>query len=172
MNSLCRSAAIGLAVLMLAMVAAPVLAAPGGNSGASAACENGGYVNLTDTSGNAFRNEGACVRYAAHGGVLVPVATGPFSVSYSAAGSGTFSAVLTGTGLQPSSIVRFSFVWPARSVSIEYAIDATGNTTLTHGELCVDENGANMTSLTATGTPAGGVETAYSLALPPPSICP
>ena len=63
-----------LALLSIVMFAAPVLAAPGGNSAASAACKNGGYVNFTDTSGNPFRNEGACVSYAAHGGTLVPVA--------------------------------------------------------------------------------------------------
>ena len=43
---------------------------------------------------------------------------------------------------------------------------------LVHGEQCTDVNGDNMSSLTATGTPAGGVETTYTLPLPPASFCP
>ncbi len=143
-----------------------------GNSAAAAACRNGGYVNWTDADGNPFKNEGDCVSYAARGGVLVPVATGPFSVAYSSIGSGVFRAVITGSGLEPSSLVRFSFVWPDRSVTVEFTIDATGNVTFTQDEQCLDANGDPMTSLTATGTPAGGVQTDYPLPLPDASVCP
>ncbi len=51
--------------------------------------------------------------------------------------------------------MTFSFVWPARSVIITFNSDASGNVFLVHDEQCTDVNGANMSSLTATGTPAG-----------------
>jgi hypothetical protein len=160
---------------MLVAFAAPVLAAPGGNSAASAACEDGGYLDYTRTDGTAFRNEGACVRYSAQGGVLVPVVVGPFSVTYSSIGTNAFRAVIDGTGLEPNSLVTIHFVWPGRSVHISgpaVAADATGNFTFTHEEQCDDVDGNGMTSLTVTGTPAGGSETAYSLEVPDSSICP
>jgi len=166
-------AAIALALISTVVMTAPLLAKTGGNAAASAACRGGGYVTWTDAGGNSFRNAGACVSYAAHGGRLVPVATGPFSVVYSApVGVGSFQASITGTALAPSSPVTFAFVWPARSVTATFNAEPDGTVEFVHGEVCVDIDGANMTSLTATGTPAGGVPTSYSLPLPPASICP
>src|SRR6476646_8793660 len=43
----------------------------GGNSAAARACQHGGYKNFTRSDGTAFKNTGACVSYAAHGGTLV-----------------------------------------------------------------------------------------------------
>jgi hypothetical protein len=43
----------------------------GGNSAAAHACHHGGYKNFTRLDGTTFRNTGACVSYAAHGGTLV-----------------------------------------------------------------------------------------------------
>ena len=147
-------------------------AKPGGNAPAAAACQNGGYLDYTDAAGNAFRNEGDCVRYAARGGTLVPIATAPFSVVYSSIVAGWVRATLTGTGLEPSSSVTFSFVWPDRSVAITFDADTSGSVSLVHDENCLDATGAGLSSLTATGTPAGGALTSYSLATPPASICP
>ena len=143
----------------------------GGNAAAAAACRNGGYVDWTDADGNPFKNQGDCVSYVARGGVLRPRTIGPFSVAYSSIGPGVFEAVITGTGLEPVSFVRIAFVWPARSATWEFTIDASGTVTLTHGEQCVDVNGDPMTSLTATGTPVGGTQTDYPLPLPDASIC-
>ncbi len=89
-----------LALLTALVFSAPVLAKPGGNAAAAAACRHGGFVDYTDSAGNPFRNTGACVRHAAHGGALVPVAAGPFSVVYSGSVAGVFSATLNGTGLE------------------------------------------------------------------------
>jgi hypothetical protein len=166
------ASALALALISTVVMAAPMLAKSGGNSAAAAACRSGGYVNFTDTAGHPFRNAGACVSYAARGGTLVPVASGPFSVVYSSHSPGVFTATLSGTGLEPSSSVTFVFVWPARGVSITFNSQPNGTVSLVHSEQCVDENGANTTSLTATGTPAGGVPTQYSLPVPPASICP
>lgn len=173
MNPLRRPAAIALAVFLVVIAATPVLAAPGGNGGGSAACANGGYLNYTDTAGNRFRNEGACTRYTAKGGVLVPIVSVPFSVTYTSAGTSGFQAVVSGIGLLPGSAVELAFVWPGRSVSIAgLTADGAGNFSFTHAEQCFDVNGAAMSSLTATGTPTGGSPTAYSLALPDASVCP
>lgn len=43
----------------------------GGNSAAAHACQHGGYKNFTRSDGTSFKNTGACVSYAAHGGTLV-----------------------------------------------------------------------------------------------------
>jgi len=60
--------------LLAVTLAVPVLGAKGGNAAASAACENGGYLNWERADGTAFKNEGACVKYAAMGNALVAVA--------------------------------------------------------------------------------------------------
>ena len=172
MRALQPTSAVMLALLTALVFSAPVLAKPGSNAAAAAACRHGGFVDYTDSAGNPFRNTGACVSHAAHGGALVPVAAGPFSVVYSGPVAGVFNATLNGTGLAATSSVTFSFVWPARSVIITFNSDASGSVSLVHGEQCTDVNGANMSSLTATGTPAGGVETTYTLPLPPASVCP
>ena len=53
------------------------------------------------SAGNAFRNSGDCVSYAAHGGTLTPVVVdpvNPFSVAYRASGTDGFFATVTGSG--------------------------------------------------------------------------
>jgi hypothetical protein len=42
----------------------------GGNSAAAHACQHGGWTNLVRSDGTSFKNQGACVSYAAHGGTL------------------------------------------------------------------------------------------------------
>src|SRR6478752_1915564 len=53
-------------------LASPAGAAPGGNSANAKACQNGGWKTLQTSTGGSFKNEGGCVSYAAHGGVLTP----------------------------------------------------------------------------------------------------
>jgi hypothetical protein len=43
----------------------------GGNSAAAHACQHGGFRNFVRADGTSFKNTGACVSYAAHGGTLV-----------------------------------------------------------------------------------------------------
>jgi hypothetical protein len=62
-------------VVVLASVlvfgAVPVAGAdPGGNSAAAHACQQGGYLSLVGSDGTTFKNVGACVSYAAHGGTF------------------------------------------------------------------------------------------------------
>jgi hypothetical protein len=148
-----------------------VNAKPGGNAAAAAACRHGGYVNWTRADGTTFRNEGDCVSYAARGGVLVAVDVAPFAVVYTYLDPGVFRATVTGTGLEPGSAYQLSFVWPDRSVAIQADADTGGGFTLIRDEQCLDATGAGLTSVTALGIPAGGVETTYTLPLPDASIC-
>ncbi len=70
-----RMVALAAALGVFALVAAPLAGAkkpsPGsepGNSGAAHKCQKGGYRSLVGANGTTFRNVGACVRFAAHGG--------------------------------------------------------------------------------------------------------
>jgi hypothetical protein len=169
-----RTAAITLALLATLAFAAPTLAKPGGNAAASAACENDGYLDWTDVDGNAFRNAGACVRYAAHGGTLVPVVVDPvdpFSISYAPSGTNGFVATLTGTGLEPDSTVDLVFTWGDTTRFLGDVADGNGEITFAAGGICISA-GSPLTAVGATGTPAGEEFTEYSLPLPDASICP
>ena len=73
MRTVRPTTAIALALLTALIVATPVLAKPGGNAAAAAACRHGGFASYTDATGHSFRNAGRCVSYAAHGGTLVPI---------------------------------------------------------------------------------------------------
>ena len=110
-----RAAALGLALLVTLAIAAPALAKSGGNAEAAAACQEGGYLEWTDSAGNAFRNSGECVSYAAHGGTLTPVVVdpvNPFSASPTgASGTDGFLAAVTGSGLEPDSFVDLLLTW-------------------------------------------------------------
>ena len=168
---------------MLALVAtlalvAPVAAKPGnagGNSAASAACANGGFADWTDADGNAFRNEGACVSYAAHGGTLVPVVVevNPFSVAYVASGPNAFRATLSGSGLEPDSSVDLVITRSGGGDPqfINQAADPSGNVTLVASITCVSGGNA-IVAMGATGTPAGGEPTEYPLPVPDATVCP
>jgi hypothetical protein len=168
-----RTVSITLALLSTLALAAPALAKPGGNSAAAAACEDGGFVNWTDESGNAFRNEGACVSYAAHGGTLVPVVVvvSPFSVTYEAAGPNAFRATLTGTGLEPNSGVDLVVTRGDDSQFIGEVADANGDVTLAASLVCVSGE-APITAMGANGTPSGGEFTEYPLPVPDATVCP
>ena len=144
----------------------------GGNAAAAAACQNGGYLNYTDADGNAFRNEGHCVSYAARGGTLVPIATAPFSVVYSSLVQDWLRATVTGVGLEPNSAYELALGWPSRSVTVQATADAGGGFTHLRDEMCLDSGGEGPTTVTALGTPAGGAPTTYSLELPDASVCP
>ena len=151
-------AAIAAALLSTLVLVSPTLARTdggnaGGNSAASAACENGGYVNWTDADRNAFRNAGACVRYAAHGGTLVPVVVvvNPFSVRYTKSGADGFVATLTGTGLQPSTGVDLILTWGGDPSFFGDVADAGGAIAFAVSSVCTSL-GSPLTAVGAAGT--------------------
>ena len=166
-------AAIGLAAVLALAVAVPALATPGGNSAASAACEEGGYVNWTDEAGSPFRNAGACVSHAAHGGTLVPVVVvvNPFSVVYRASGPNAFQATVTGSGLEPDSGVDIIVSWGDTMLVLGDVADGTGAFSFTVSSVCTSA-GSPVTAVAVTGTPAGGEFTEYAMPLPDATVCP
>jgi len=58
------------AFLPLASATAALASTGGGNSAAALACQKGGYLGLVGENGETFRNVGACVSFAAHGGTF------------------------------------------------------------------------------------------------------
>ena len=168
-----RTAAFTLALLFTLAIAAPALA-ESGNSAAAAACLDGGYVDWTDAAGNAFRNTGACVSYAAHGGTLVPVVVdpvNPFSVSYRPSGATGFQATVTGSGLEPDSSVDLFLTWGGTTLFIGDVADGGGEVAFTASGVC-SSLGSPLTDVAVAGTPAGGEQTEYPVPLPDASICP
>ena len=168
-----RTAAFTLALLFTLGISAPVLAGSG-NSAAAAACQGGGYVDWTDAAGNAFRNTGACVSYAAHGGTLVPIVVdpvNPFSVSYRPSGTSGFDATVTGSGLEPNSSVDLFLTWGGTSAFIGDVAGASGEVAFTASGVCTSL-GSPLTEVAVAGTPAGGEQTEYPVPLPDASICP
>ncbi len=165
-------AAIAVALLATIAIALPVAA--GGNAAASAACEGAGYLAWTDAEGDAFRNTGACVSYAARGGTLLPVVVDvkPFSVVYRASGANGFEAAVTGTGLEPESSIDVYLTWgdvPA-PMPIGDLADASGNARFSVTGACTS-GGLALTEVTVVGIPAGGVQTEYPFPVPDGSVC-
>jgi len=71
-----KSRAGALALTATMMVGLVGLASPAGaasNSDNAKACQKGGFVNYSTTSGAKFASTGDCVSYAARGGTLVPL---------------------------------------------------------------------------------------------------
>lgn len=65
-----RAVLVLCAVVALTVGIASANAGRGGNSANAKACQKGGWHTLLRSDGSSFRNQGACVSYAAHGGVL------------------------------------------------------------------------------------------------------
>jgi hypothetical protein len=61
---------VALVAAMLFGIASPASAA--GNANNAKLCQKGGWKNLVRADQTAFKNQGACVSYAAHGGTLTP----------------------------------------------------------------------------------------------------
>jgi hypothetical protein len=166
-------AAIAAALLSIVAFAMPALAG-GGNSAASAACENGGYANWTTAEGATFRNAGGCVSYAAHGGTLVPVVVDvdPFSVVYGISGTNGFSVAVTGSGLEPFTGVDVFVAWGSLSQFVDAGIvDASGNLSSTVTAACTSM-GSGVTEVSVVGIAAGGEQTAYPFPVPDATVCP
>jgi hypothetical protein len=109
--------------VMLFGMGTPADAATGGNSANAAKCEEGGYLDYTDAQGNAFKNAGQCTSYAARGGQLVPVPTGPDISIDQAAGT------ISGTGFTPNSTIALRGDLTPSSAFFEVSgipTDATG----------------------------------------------
>jgi hypothetical protein len=97
-------AVLVLSLALISTLAAPTLAAPGGNSAAAVDCENGGYLNYTDDAYNSFKNEGQCTKYAARGGTLVKLVVTSLTI---AGGQTAFDGYFSGTGFTAGESVAY-----------------------------------------------------------------
>ncbi len=156
---------LGALAMVVGVLAGPVAAAPGGNAANAAKCEEGGYLDYTDANGNPFKNEGQCSSYAARGGQLVPVPTGPdISLNMTDARIGTIS----GTGFTPNSLITVTNVYSPNGQTFTGTFgstDATGAFVAPPGGnffFCFDPTN---TSVEVTATDAEGVSVTESFAL-------
>ena len=93
------------------IVAAPTMAALGGNADAAANCAGDGYRDYVDAAGDPFKHPGQCMKYVIDGGELLaknPVFTAVF-VDTGEPG-GEFEVTLTGAGLLPGASVWVTFL--------------------------------------------------------------
>jgi hypothetical protein len=102
---------LGALAMVVGLLAGPVAAAPGGNAANAHKCEEGGYLDYTDANGNPFKNEGQCTSYAARGGQLVPVPTGPPDISLVQNTPDEADGTISGTGFTPNSSVTLTRVY-------------------------------------------------------------
>jgi hypothetical protein len=98
-----------LALLMVGGLSSAAQATNARSSSDPELCKNGGWQNLTTSTGAPFANQGDCVSYAVRGGVLYPKASLVFTVSgCQAAGEHPVlgpilvcHGVIAGSGLKP-----------------------------------------------------------------------
>jgi hypothetical protein len=64
-------------VVLALTVAVATATAGGGNSANAKLCQKGGWQYWVRVDGSPFKNQGACVSYAARGGTLTAPATTP-----------------------------------------------------------------------------------------------
>jgi hypothetical protein len=156
-------------VVMLTLFTGAQLAGAQGNSGAAHACQDGGWEDLRGTFGETFANQGECVRYAAHGGVLVGSPTVTIhTVIYSRHSSPhvqfTISYVATGFAAN-TALVDVIYVSPATGREINFVdysqifTDSTGSyaSGVTDSNGCID----GATSFVTITDSAGNTATGY-----------
>jgi hypothetical protein len=161
-----RAVVVGLGVLAsLALMAAPSLAAKGGNSANAKLCEPGGYPGvLFNQLGEGFKNAGACTKYAAKGGKLA----GVDAVAELAVG-GSFNATCSGFGLAPPNLetdcVAFYSSGASSTVPKQNAADGTVSISATFP--CTHE-GSKVDALVVIAVTA---EAEVIREFPPPNGC-
>jgi len=122
-----------LCALLALTVGAATATAGGGNSAAAKACKKGGWKKLVRSDGSSFKNQGACVSYAAKGGT--PVAKTRSQLDCESFGS----VYSTDPGSDLSGIVNLpggTFIWSCNGVTLSGA----QFTTLTN-DCVADTNG-------------------------------
>jgi hypothetical protein len=99
--------------VLIGSLAGPAFAAPPPrDDDASQVCGNGGFRQVADARGDAFRNERQCLTYVRAGGSLLPVTTEPtMSVSFLLTESGGCMGTITLSGFTPGTGVS----WKTRS---------------------------------------------------------
>jgi hypothetical protein len=107
------------------LMAAPSLAAKGGNAANAALCQAGGYPGvLLAQDGTAFKNEGKCTSYGAKGGQIAGV-----NETAGAAEGGLFPISASGFGLKPGSAFFIGGRYQPSGISFGGSLEVAGDGT-------------------------------------------
>jgi hypothetical protein len=157
-----------LALLMVGGLSSAAQATNARSSSDPALCKNGGWQNLTTSTGAPFANQGDCVSYAVQGGVLYPKASLVLTVSgCQVAGEDPVlgrilvcNAVVAGSGLKPGADVIFCDPFPGAGCGtlVTVAPDGTSNFG-GPGLFCVEGKVLSVSSTTAVDNPITDSET-------------
>ena len=151
---------VAVGVLAAALAAGvPAAAAAGGNADAAARCGDGGYEHLRGADGSRFRTAGACVSYAAHGGVLtaeppVTTTTVPTVPSAPPPQLDVLTNVVGPRGDEMT--LRGKGFLPARDITLTFRTDV-GFVAVFDGVATTDEQGSFETAAGAFAWPCGGM---------------
>lgn len=156
-----------LALLMVGGLSSAAQATNAPSSSDPEQCKNGGWQNLTTSTGAPFANQGDCVSYAAQGGVLYP--TPSLSLTFSAcevAEEGPGGRILNctgefvGSGLKPGEAVVYCSpgVFECGPIGT-VAQDGTFNLGPFPGFFCVENAVVTVSSTTAAGNPIMATDT-------------
>jgi hypothetical protein len=155
-----------LALLMVGGLSSTAQAANARSSSDPELCKNGGWQNLTTSTGAPFANQGDCVAYAATGGVLYPTPSLVFTVSdcqvlgdHPVLGRIlTCNGLIVGSGLKPGEAVGLCDVGFGCATVGPVAPDGTFNFG-GPGLLCSQNGVLTLSSITAAGNPITDTET-------------
>jgi hypothetical protein len=149
-----------LALLMVGGLSSAAQATNARSSSDLELCKNGGWQNLTTSTGATFHNQGDCVSYAATGGELFPTSSLTFTLSPCVVQAGGLtgrilrcSASIVGSGLMPDGTLdvvcsRPTFVGCG---SRPVGTDGTINDTFTL--FCMEGSVVSVDATTAAGNP-------------------
>lgn len=153
--------AAALALLMVGGASSAAQAADARSSSDKELCKNGGWKNLTTSTGAPFANQGDCVSYAVHGGVLYPTPSLVFTVSDCQVageepGQGQVLecyGVIGGSGLKPGAAVilcnaLFGGCSPGPTVASDGTFNFEGP-----GFYCLEGDVLTLSSTTAADNP-------------------
>jgi hypothetical protein len=151
-----------LALLMVGGLSSAAQATNAHSSSDPELCKHGGWQNLTTSTGAPFANQGDCVSYAVHGGVLYPKASLVLTVSdCQVAGEDPIlgqilvcNAVIGGSGLKPGADLIFCDPGPGAGCQTLATVPPDG--TLNGGGpglYCVEGKVLSASSTTAADNP-------------------
>jgi hypothetical protein len=151
-----------LALLMVGGLSSAAQATNARSSSDPELCKHGGWQNLTTSTGAPFANQGDCVSYAVHGGVLYPTPSLGLTVSgCEVAGTDpdlgqilVCNAVIAGSGLKPGA--DFIFCDPFPGVGCQTLTTVAPDGTLSYGGpglFCVEGKLLSASSTTAADNP-------------------
>jgi hypothetical protein len=146
------------AVAVSVVAAGPAVAAKGGNNDNAHACQQGGHQGLFETeTGNPFMNAGDCASHGAKGSAFTGLSIDMSAYDCNEGPHVTCYGTLTGSGLQPGSMVGVVFTFDQGGGQQNPSADGSGNLSYPLDIVCDESEGANnVTSVSAFGTTAQG----------------